>query len=272
MNLSFLRAYVRSIRMHFDPIGMIVDSGEIVVAYGMATSDLLRLKSSLSDLNRCGLILVNRKNDRFRFLVFREMVVAIYPGFKEAIEGIGLICGYDFQLKDIAKLGDYQQLSKWITLKETERLDAENRARAIGSLIERSRLHGVLGPRAIEIIRDLMWATNVFEPLHALTVIAKTIPSQIDVVSLRNDLRKIGADLIDSTHSTNRFLARRRSNITLMDCARFLFTSGNYYFESKSSELSKTLGMPTHKLPSHFRGYLIVDDTYVNKLIEASQR
>ena len=270
--MRFLRAYVKSIRMHFDPIGMILDSGDIVVAYGMATSDLLRLKSNLSNLNKCGLILVDRKNDRFRFLVFEEIVVAIYPGFKEAIEEIGLVCGYDFQLGDIAKLGDYQQLSKWITLKETERENARVRARAISSLIEENRLPKVRGRGAIEIIRDFMWATNAFEPLHALTVIAKTAPSQIDVVSLRNDLRKIGADLRDSTHSTNRFLTRRRSSVTLMDCAKFLFISGNYYFESKSSELSKTLGMPVHILPSHFRGYLIVNDDYVNKLIETSQR
>lgn len=269
--MPFLRAYVRSIRMHFDPIGMIVDSGEIVVAYGMATSDLLRLKSSLPDLNRCGLILVNRKNDHFRFLVFKEIVVGIYPGFKEAIEEIGLVCGYDFQLKDIAKLGDCRQLSKWITLKESERLDAENRARAIGSLIEKSRLRRVLGSRAIEIIEDLMWTTNVFEPLHAITVIAKTAPLEIEIASLRNDLRKIGADLVDMTHSTNRILNRRRSNVTLMDCAEFLFQKSNYYFESKSSELSKTIGMPIHKLPSHFRGYLIVDDDYLDSLLQASQ-
>ena len=270
--MRFIRAYVSPIKMHLDPTALIVGNREIIVAYGMATSDLLRLKKALSDLNKFGLVLVDKKNDRFRFLVFGDVAIGIFPGFKEVTDEIGLPCSYDFQLKDISKLGDYRQLSKWITLKASERLDAENRVRVISSLLEKTRLWKVLGPSAIEIVEDLMWATDVFEPLHALTVIAKTTPLQIDISSLRNDLRKIGADLRLISDSGNRILERRKSKLTLMDCAKFLFTTSNYYFESKSSELSKFLGMPVHKLPSHFRGYLIVDDNYVKELKEASAR
>ena len=61
----------------------------------------MRLKGTLPELNQSGLLLVDRKKDRFRFLRFEEVVVAIYPGFKEAAEAVRLSVGYDFQLKDI---------------------------------------------------------------------------------------------------------------------------------------------------------------------------
>lgn len=265
--MSFVRAYVAQIKMHFDPVAMIVDNREIVVAYGLATIDLLRLKNCLPDLNKCGLLLVGRKNTLFRFVVFKEVVVGIFPGFKELTDEIGLSCAYDFQLKDISKLGDYQQLSRWITLKETERLDAENRARVISSTFEKSRLRIVLGLKAIEIIENLMWATNVFEPLHAITILAKTKPLPLEITTLRENLRGTGLDLWYSSEST-KILLRKKTNITLMDCAKSLFSGSDYYFEAESSELSGTLGIPIDRLSSHFRGYLIVDDDYVNKLFD----
>lgn len=269
-NVVYLRAYVTPIAMHFDPIAFVDDNGAIVVAYGMAAIDLLRIKKTLPNLNKCGLLLVARRNQHYCFATFREIIVGIFSGFKEVNDEMGLSCAYDLQLKDISKLGDYRQLSRWITLKETERFDAENRVRVISSLIRKSRLENVLGTKATEIIEDLMWASDVFESLHALAVLAKTEPFHVEISSLRTNLRNMGVDLRYMSHSNGRILVRRKSNVTLMDCARLLLPKDDYYFEVESSHLCEILNMSIDKLPSHFRGYLMVDDNYVERLRKAS--
>jgi len=263
--LPYLRAYVHPIRMHFDPIVMTTGYEEIVVAYGMATTDLIRIKTKLPNLNDYGLILVQRKDDIFRFLKIDELLICIYPGFKKASDDIGLSCAYDFKLQSISKLRDYEQLSRWVTLKGLERADAENRARVTRSLLEKTRIVDLLGPNAIETIIDLMWSTSSFEPLHAITIIATTKRLQLDFPTLREKLRKIGTDLRYVLDSENRVLIRRKSNVTLMDCAKFLFQNSNY-FEVSKRKLSRSLGISKSKLSSHLRGYLVVDDEYINKL------
>jgi len=257
--------------MHFDPIALVTAKNEVVVAYGLAAIDLLRLKSDLHSLNQCGFLLVDRKNDHYRFLVFDEIVVCIFPGFKEVVDETGLTCGFDFQLGDISKVIDYHMLSRWVTLKDTERLEAENRWKLASSTIQKTRVGTILGPESLRIIADLMWVTHAFEPLHAITIVAKTEPLSLEISSLENSLSMIRASLRYVPDSTNRILNRRKSTTTLMDCAEHLFP-GNNYFEVETSELSETIGMPIHKLPSHFRGYLIRNDNYVNRLRRASAR
>ena len=259
------------LKMHFDPIAMITTKNEVVAAYGLAAIDLLRLKSDLHNLNKYGFLLVDRKDDHYRFLVFDEIVVCIFPGFKEVVDETGLTCGFDFQLKDISKTTDYYWLSRWITLKETERLEAENRWKLASSRLQKTRVGAVLGPESMRIIVDLMWVTDTFEPLHAIAILGKTDPLSLEISSLENSLSTIKAGLRYVPGSNNRILNRSKSTITLMDCAEYLFP-GNDYFEVETSELSKILGMPAYKLPSHFRGYLIVDDDYVNRLRRATVR
>jgi hypothetical protein len=71
--------------------------------------------------------------------------------------------------------------------------------------------------------------------------------------------------------TTNRILTRkRRLRITLMDCARFLFKSGNY-FECEALKLARVLNISADKLSSHFRGYLIVEDDYLKKLEQVAE-
>ncbi len=128
--MKYVRAHVDPIKRHFDPI-VAVSGNDLIVAHGLATSDLMRLKGTLPELNQSRLLLVDRKKDRFRFLRFEEVVVAIYPGFKEAAEAVRLSVGYDFQLKDIEKINDCASLSRWVTLKSFEKISAANAANAI---------------------------------------------------------------------------------------------------------------------------------------------
>lgn len=268
--LDYLRAHVDPIRKHFDPIASIVDS-DIIVAHGLAVPDLMRLKNHLADLNQCGLILVDRDVNKFRFLRFEETVLGVYPNFKEAAEDLGLTIGFDFQLKDIPKKEDFEALSKWVTLKSVERYQAENLAKSTTLLLENSRLLRVLGSKAIKVIRDLMWESNAFEPLHAISVLAKVTLENKDISGMIKDLRNIGADLRYITGSTNRILFRRKPNITIMDCAKFLFSEGNY-IEKELSDTANILRKPVEKLSSHFRGYLIVGEDYVNNLFESGSQ
>jgi len=268
--MYYIRAHVDPIQKHLDPIAVLGEDG-VFVAYGLAANDFLRLKAFFSDLNKYGLILVDRKDGNFRFLFFNEVVVIIYPGFKEAIDAAGLSFGADFELKSISKMRDCEDMSKWITLGESERLQAENAAREINSSLRNSRLETLLGPRGVGVVEDLMWESSVFEPLHAVTIMAKSGSTKIDILSMRENLRKIGMDIRQMTGSTNRMLARRRkSRATLMDCAKILFPISNY-FEAGLSQLSRTLGIQTDKLSSHFRGYLVKDEDYLQKLVEASR-
>jgi hypothetical protein len=262
----YLRAHVDPIRKHFDPIASIVDN-DIIIAHGLATPDLMRVKSHLADLNQCGLLLVDRNADRFRFLRFEETIVGIYPGFKEATEGLGITVGFDFQLKDIPKGDDYEAFSKWITLKGSERLQAESLQKSTTSTLENSRLRRVLGPKAIEVVRNLMWESDVFESLHAISILAKVALENREISVVIDDLRKIGADLRHMADSTDRILFRRKPSVTLMDCAKFLFQKDNYV-EVGSVQAASILQMPIEKLSSHLRGYLIVDEDYVNNLFK----
>lgn len=257
-----------AIRRHFDPIAALVDNN-VVITYGLAASDFMRLVSHFSKLSQYGLVLVDRRNSKFRFLVFKEIVIGVYTGFRETMEEMGLSFAFDFQLKDLSKLDDCESMSKWVTLKDLDKLKAESLARSINTILKMSRLEGVLGPRAIEVIRDLMWETNAFEPLHAANIIARANLANMDLYSLTSDLRNIGVDLRHMANSKNRVLFRKKSRMTLMDCARFLFSEDNYC-EAESSKLSRSLGIPENKLSSHFRGYLIVDEEYVKRLFEAS--
>jgi len=97
--MFYLRVHVDPIKRHFDPIVSLVDDN-LVVVYGLAANDLMRLRSHLANLNQYGLIMVDRDNDRFRFLKFKQSVVAIYPGFKEVAEVLGLSVGFDFELRE----------------------------------------------------------------------------------------------------------------------------------------------------------------------------
>ena len=62
-----------------------------------------------------------------------------------------------------------------------------------------------------------------------------------------------------------RILDRNKKSITLMDCAKFLFDD-NTYFEVKDTDASEIVDLPIDRLASHFRGYLVKDEEYVNKL------
>lgn len=266
-NVKYVRAHVDPIKRHFDPI-VVVSGNDLIVAHGLASSDLMRLKGSLSEFNQSGLLLVDRKNDRFRFLRFEEIVVAIYPGFREAAEAVRLSVGFDFQLKDIAKINDCASMSKWITLKGFEKISAENAAKAIVPMLENSRLPKVVGPRWWDVIQNLMWEASVFEPLHAVVLLCRTTSENIEISSVIDKLRAMGADLQFMSNSTDRILRRRKSKMTLMDCASLLFPKDNY-FEVELSEAAKVLNMPADRLSSHFRGYLIVTDEYVRNLFAA---
>jgi hypothetical protein len=268
--VPYLRAHVDPIPRHLDPTAVIGEDS-VFTAHGLAANDMLRLKSYFPEMNKYGLILVDRKDDIFRFLHFNEVVVIIYPGFRMAIEEIGLSFGADLRLEDISKMSDCEDMSKWITLSASERLGAENVARAINLKLRASKVGSLLGPSGMRVIDNLMWESSVFEPLHAVTLLAKSEPLKIDVRSLQENLKRIGMDVRQMSGSTDRMLARRRkSGATLMDCAKMLFSSKNY-FEAGLSEISKTLGIQSDKLSGHFRGYLRVDEEYVKKLVEASQ-
>ncbi len=268
--MPYLRAHVDPIRKHFDPIASIAGN-EIIVAHGLATNDLMRLKSHLTNLNNYGLLLVDRRNNNLRFLKFDKTVTGIYPSFREAAETLGLSIGFDFQLTDISLKNDYGDLSRWITLRGEERLRAEDLRRAILSRLETSTLPQLLGSQAIDVVEELMWESHVFEPLHAITIMAKASLKNDDLSVVINNLRSIRADLPFMAASEKRILHRKKSNITLMDCAKFLFT-GNNYVERDMSEIAKILEMPIDRLSSHFRGYLIVDDEYVRRLFEVEKK
>jgi hypothetical protein len=261
--MQYLRAHVDPIRKHFDPIAAIMGD-DIILAHGLAAIDLMRLKSHLAELNKCGLILVDRKDTIFRFLKFDKLVIGINTGFREAIESTGLSIGFDFELKDIAKKLDCDDLSTWVTLKHTEKLKAESTAKSTKALLENSRLPEVLGAEWIRIIQDLMWETAAFEPLHAIVIMLKASLKNEEISTIINNLRDISADLRYLSTST-RILYRQKSRTTLMDCANLLFGKDNY-FEVEASEASKALDKPIDRLSSHFRGYLMVDEDYLEKL------
>jgi hypothetical protein len=267
--MPFLRAHVDPIPRHLDPTAVIGEDS-VFTAYGLAANDLLRLKSYFREMNKYGLILVDRKDDAFRFLYFSEVVVIIYPGFRLAIEEIGLSFGADLRLEDISKMNDCEDMSKWITLSASERLGAENVARTINLKLRSSKVETLLGPSGMRVIDSLMWESSVFEPLHAITLLAKSEPLRIDIQSLQENLKGMGMDVRQMSGSTDRMLARRRkSRATLMDCAKMLFSSENY-FEARAMEVSKALGIQVNELSGHFRGYLVRDDEYLKKLVEAS--
>lgn len=264
--MPYLRAHVDPIRKHFDPIASVVGN-DIIVAHGLATNDLMRLKSHLSILNDHGLLLVDRRSDTLRFLRFDKTVIGVYPGFREAYEALGRSIGFDFQITNVSLKNDYKDLSKWVTLKGEERLRAEDQRRTILDRLENSRLMQVLGPQAIDVIEELMWESHVFEPLHAIIIMAKASLKSDDLPTVIYNLRSMKANLHFMAASEKRILQRKKSNITIMDCAKFLFNSSNY-IEREMSDVAKILEMPIDRLSSHFRGYLIVNDDYVRSLFE----
>jgi hypothetical protein len=268
--MEYVRAHVDPIQKHMDPTAVLVDDG-IVIAYGLAANDFIRLKGHFPQINKCGLLLVDRNDEKFRFLKFDEIVVIIYPGFRETLDSIGLTFGYDLKIEDISKRSDCIDMSRWLTLSDSEKLQADQAARTLTSALGKSRLLTVLGPKAIDVVEDLMWESSVFEPLHAATILAKAEPLKVDFSSLRENLKRTGADLRSMAESSNRILARkRRLKITLMDCAKFLFKPDNY-FECQASKLARVLNVSADKLSSHFRGYLIVDDDYLKKLQQVTE-
>lgn len=265
--MAYLRCRVHSIGMHLDPTAIVLENGSVVVAYGVATSDLLRIKNALPNLNDLGLLMLQKLNDSYGFLAFEKMIVCIHPGFQLALDRIGLVCGSDFNLSDFTEAEDLEQLSRWITLKGKVRAQARNMAVSIRSDLLRTRLGNLLGPYAWEIVEDLAWATAPFEPLHASTFLAKnSVPIDVNIYSLQETLSKHKAHL-RFLRGNRWILSRKKKSVTLMDVARYIFPP-NHYFEVKEDNLVRALGMPTSKVSSHLRGYLVVDDAYVKRIYD----
>lgn len=263
--MAYLRCRVHPIRMHLDPTAIVLENGNVIVAYGVVNTDLLRIKSALPNLNELGLLMLQRLNGSYGFLAFEKMIVCVHPGFQLALDRIGLACGSDFNLSNFTEAEDLEQLSRWITLEGKVRTEARKTAVSIRTNLLRTRLGNLLGPYAWEIIEDLAWATASFEPLHALTFLAKnSVPIDVDIYSLRETLSKHKASL--RFLGGNRWiLTREKKTLTLMNIAPYIFPS-NHYFEVKEDNLARVLGMPTNKVSSHLRGYLVVDDAYVKRI------
>ncbi len=68
-----------------------------------------------------------------------------------------------------------------------------------------------------------MWEASVFEPLHAVVFLCKATSQNIEISDVIDELRKMGGDLQFMSNSTVRILRRKKSKMTLMDCARLLF-------------------------------------------------
>ena len=265
--MAYLRCRVHPIEMHLDPTAIVSENGNVVIAYGLSTSDLLRVKSSLPNLNQLGLLMLKKLNGHYGFLIFNKMLVCIHPGFRQAISQIGLNCGYDFCLHDLTAPNDLEQLSRWITLKDKVRAEARNAAYHIRSKLIDTRIDDVLRYDAVEVLEDLAWATPAFEPLHALTLISKTdTPLKSDFWSLKETLSKHKADL-RFVRGNRWILVRKRKSVTLMDIAHHIFSS-NHYFEVKEDNLARALAMPASKISSHLRGYLVIDDAYIKRIYD----
>lgn len=265
--MSCLRCRVHPIEMHLDPTAIVSDDGNIVVAYGVSTGDLLRIKNALPNLNKLGLLMLKKLNGNYGFLVFDKMIVCMHPGFQLALNQIGLVCASDFSLSDFTEAEDLEQFSKWITLEGKIRAEARNTAHRARMDLTRTRLGRLLGSYAWEIIGDLAWATASFEPLHALTLLAKSsTPINLNIYSLQETLRKHNADL-RFLGGNSWILARKKKRVTLMDVARYIFPP-NHYFEVKEDNLARVLGMPKSKVSSHLRGYIVVDDAYVKRIYD----
>lgn len=260
----YLRARVHPIELHLDPT-VIVSQREnaAIVAYGVSTSDLLRVKSFLPNLNNLGLMLLKKLDSRYGFLLFDEMLVCIHPGFQSAIKQMNLHCGFDFRLEDLTGWNDLLELSRWITLKEEDRV----RARKIGydwvSGLVTNKVSSVLGSGAAEVLIDLVWATSAFEPAHALTFIAKGKLASGSNIRRPGTLQRHGATL--HWVGERQLLLRKRKSLTLIDVACYIF-SPEHYFEVEEADLARALNMPTNRISSHLRGYLVVDEAYVRRI------
>lgn len=265
-------ARVDRLSEHFDPAALILeDQKSVLVTYGVAAGGLRRLRTYLSELNKCGLMIVGNfeHEEAYEFLVFDEMLVCTYRGFKEALEELGTSLGYDTEIEEWNKLWAFESLADWVTLDGNTRRKAKKAIDYIKVRLLSDKVVRILGPDADDVLADLTYYIDSFEAQHAIAFIAKGELSVKDIYMLKDLLAKHDFNL--KLIGDGRWVLERKSRkITLIDAVETIFAP-KHYFKVTIDKLAKFLGFPPHKVHSHLRGYSIKDEEYVKGLMQIAR-